>query len=88
VQITTASLPPSVLFRWYEQTVQASGGPGGLIWSITSGSLPRGMRLDPATGRIHGRPRLKGIWTFTIEARDPQNTAASREFTIASRLHY
>jgi hypothetical protein len=87
VQITTASLPHSVLFRWYEQTLQATGGSGGITWSVTSGSLPPGVKLDTSTGRLHGRPRRKGNWTFTIEARDTQNTAATQQLTLATRLH-
>ncbi len=88
VQINTSSLPYSILFRWYEQSMQASGGSASFTWSIVSGKLPPGMRLDSATGRIHGRPRLKGNWTFTVEARDSQNATAIRQFTIPTRLHF
>ncbi|MEQ1764408.1 MAG: putative Ig domain-containing protein [Pyrinomonadaceae bacterium] len=88
VQITTSSLPHSTLFRWYEQSVQATGGSALFTWSVISGKLPPGMRLDPATGRVHGRPRLKGTWSFTLEARDSQNAAATRQFTIPTRLYF
>jgi len=88
VQITTATLPNAVRMRWYEQTLQATGGSGSLVWSVTSGSLPPGLRMDQSTGRIHGRPRLEGVWNVTIEARDSQNVSASRQFIIQSRLNF
>lgn len=88
VQITTATVPNAVRMRWYEQTLQATGGSGSIMWSVTSGSLPPGLRLDHSSGRIHGQPRLKGIWNVTIEARDSQNVSASRQFTIQSRLNF
>ena len=88
VQITTTSVPNSVLFRWYQQTLEATGGLGGITWTVTSGTLPPGIRLDPASGRLHGRPRRKGTWTFTVEARDQQDSSASQQLTLATRLHY
>lgn len=84
VQITTASLPDPEMFRWYGQALQATGGSGPITWSVASGSLPRGMWLDAATGRIHGRARIKGTWTFTVEARDTLNSTVARTFTVRS----
>lgn len=87
VQIVTASLPNAAMFFWYEQTVQATGGAAGFTWTVTSGQMPPGLRLESATGHIYGRARLKGNWTFTLEARDSQNAAAARQFTISTRFH-
>ncbi len=86
--ITTATLPHAVRMRWYYQQLQRSGGTGPLTWSISSGSLPRGMRLDPATGTIYGRARLKGTWTFTVAVADSLGLSSSKQFTIESRLHF
>lgn len=90
LQITTASIADPVRIRPYSQALQASGGSGGFVWSINSGSLPAGLYLDPTTGVIHGRPRLTGTATFTVRAEDSQNSAinATREFTINVRLHF
>jgi len=88
VQITTASLTNSAHLRWLEQTGQATGGSASFTWSVVSGNLPPGMHLDPSTGRIHGRARLKGTWNFTLEARDAQDASATRQFTIQTRLHF
>jgi parallel beta-helix repeat protein len=89
MQMLTNSVPDTIRLRPYEQLLQATGGSGTYTWSISSGTLPPGLFLDPATGIIHGRARLKGTWNFTITAQDSQNTSqsVSRPLTIVSRLH-
>lgn len=88
VQISTTSLPSARRMRWYEQTIQAGGGTGTFVWTVVSGSLPQGLRLESTTGRVYGRPRLRGEWAVTVRAEDAQNPTsfATRQFTIASRL--
>lgn len=90
VQISTPSLPNTRRMRWYQASLQATGGSGGYSWSISTGSLPPGMRLDAATGRIHGRARLRGTWTFTVRATDLGDPlfTASRQYTISSGLQF
>jgi hypothetical protein len=89
VQITTESLPNARRGRFYNQTLQASGGSNSFVWSVSAGSLPPGMWLDAATGKIYGKAALKGTWNFTITAQDSQNPAmtTSRNFTINVRLY-
>jgi hypothetical protein len=88
-QINTVTLPDAVRMRYYAQSLSASGGSGAYIWSVSAGALPPGLVLDPATGVLRGRSRLKGTSIFTITARDPQNTgnSASQSFTITTFLH-
>lgn len=90
MQILTGSLPNTIRMRYYDQTLQASGGSGGFVWSVTSGKLPPGMWLDTATGTVRGRARQKGTWNFTITVQDSQNASAtaSQSFTVSSRLHF
>lgn len=89
VQITTSSLPNAQRGRFYNQTLQASGGSGNYVWTVSAGKLPPGMYLDSATGKIHGKAALKGVWNFTITAQDSQNPAvsATKNFTIEVRLY-
>lgn len=89
VQITTATLPNARRGRFFEQTLQAAGGSGAFVWTISEGNLPPKMRLDPGTGKISGRPPRKGIWNFTVTAADSQNpsAAASQSLTIEVTLN-
>ena len=89
VQITTTSLPSAIRGRTYNQTLQASGGSGSFVWTISAGSLPPGIFLNPATGAIFGKAVVRGTWSFTISASDSQNPAATatQNFTINANLH-
>ena len=90
VQILTASLPDPIRLRFYFQSVQASGGSGNYIWSVSSGQLPPGLALDANTGVIRGAVRLKGNWSFTITAQDAQNAGvtAAQTYSLTSKLHF
>ncbi|MGB7208903.1 MAG: putative Ig domain-containing protein [Pyrinomonadaceae bacterium] len=89
MQILTGSLADALRARSYSQTLQASGGSGTYLWSVSSGLLPPGLWLDSVSGTIRGRARLKGFWNFTISVQDAQNTSSivSQPLTINSHLH-
>src|SRR5262245_29822175 len=57
--IGTAALPNALQGSSYNQTLSASGGKGGMSWSIVtgSGSLPAGMNLAN-DGKITGTPSV------------------------------
>lgn len=84
MQIITGTLPNAPRLRLYHQGLQASGGSGVYVWSVSTGRLPPGLRLDPATGVIRGRPKRRGTWNFTITVADSQDPllTASRDFTM------
>lgn len=89
MQVTGGDPPAALRYRYYRHTLQASGGSGNYVWSVAAGSLPPGLYLNTSTGEIWGRARRRGTWNFTIialDAQDPMN-AASREFTIQTRLY-
>lgn len=90
IQISTTSLPNALHMRSYTQTLQAAGGSGSYVWSLSAGSLPPGMWLDASSGTIRGRARLEGSKNFTITVQDSQNgsVTASRAFTVHTRLHF
>ena len=54
----------------YDETPAASGGTGDLTWSVTDGTLPDGLSLDPSTGEITGTPTTAGTSDFTLVATD------------------
>ncbi len=79
--ITTASLPNGTVGAAYSQTLVASGGTGGYIWSVSSGSLPAGLSLSGA-GVIAGTPTAAGPSSFTVQVKDSSGATASQPLTI------
>jgi hypothetical protein len=89
VLISPAALPNAVRGRFYYHQLQATGGSGTYNWAVNSGPLPAGIKLDPVTGVLYGRPRLKGSWQFTLSAQDAQNPgdSDSQARSLTVRLH-
>jgi hypothetical protein len=54
LSITTTSLPSFFVGTPYSATLAATGGTAPYSWSITSGTLPNGLALNPSTGVISG----------------------------------
>lgn len=89
VQILTTTLPNAQRGRFYNQTLQATGGSGTFHWMILSGQLPPGMWLDTSTGKIHGKAAVKGAWNFIIGIQDVTNMSAvaTKSFMINVRWY-
>ena len=87
VNIATSSLPLAIRSKFYHQELIASGGSGRYVWSLTGGLLPAGLLLDPSTGRLSGKPRARGSWSFNLTAADAQNSSLSayRSYTLTVR---
>ena len=82
ITVNPPTLPNGALGNPYSQTVSASGGSTPYTFSISSGSLPSGLILSPATGLISGTPSVAGTFTFTVTATDINNCPGSRQYTI------
>jgi hypothetical protein len=59
----------------YSQSLTSTQSQGFVTYSITSGSLPPGLVLNPSTGIISGKPTRDGSYTFEITAYDDNGTA-------------
>lgn len=81
VTIQTATLPDGEVGLEYNAPLFATGGVGNFTWSITSGSLPDGLRLS-AGGDITGTPTTEGQSTVTIRAVDTDGGSDEATFTI------
>jgi hypothetical protein len=68
LSIGTSSLPATTTGSSYDSTLSASGAWGSYSWSVSSGSLPAGLSLNPQTGVIAGTPTTAGASSFTVEA--------------------
>jgi len=80
--ITASALASGVQGTNYSQLLQASGGTAPYIWSITSGALPAGLSLAPATGVIAGNPSATGTATFTVTVADAENPAQTKSVSL------
>ena len=94
--ITTASpLPKGSVYSStnrvsYSDTLSAQGGNPPYTWTLTTGSkLPPGLRLTKKTGRISGRAKTAGTYSFTVQVADhktathpPTQNKATKAFSI------
>ncbi|MDZ7724196.1 MAG: Ig domain-containing protein [candidate division KSB1 bacterium] len=88
LQILTGSLQTGTLNASFSQILTASGGTEPYTWSVTAGSLPDGLILDAASGKISGASVESGLFQFTIQVTDnsePQQSA-SVSLSIAIQL--
>jgi 6-phosphogluconolactonase (cycloisomerase 2 family) len=90
LMITTTNLPSGVVGDAYSSTVMATGGIPPYTFTISSGSLPAGLKLS-RSGVISGTPSGSvGISNFTVQVKDsaiPAQTAtANLSITITGAL--
>lgn len=65
----------------YSQTVTASP-PGTYTYTVSIGSLPSGLSLNPLTGEITGVPTASALFGFTITATDENGCFGSRAYVF------
>jgi hypothetical protein len=86
LNITTPSLPAGSIGQAYNQTVAATGGFGARTWSISAGSLPLGLDLNPTTGEISGTPTASGTLSFTVRVQDTAGQSETQDLSITINL--
>lgn len=82
-EIDTPSLPNGTRLQPYSFDLDTKCGDAD--WYVISGQLPPGLGLDSRRGRLAGTPSLKGVYTFTLEARlrsSTSNDVISRGYAI------
>ena len=72
---TSARRAPAAFGAPFEAMLTASGGNGTYTWSLSAGTLPRGLLF--ADGAFSGRPREEGAFAFTATATDSEGRVAS-----------
>jgi hypothetical protein len=80
--INTTQLPTVSLNASYNQALVATGGRVPYTWSVTSGSLPNGLNLAPATGVISGSATAPGTYNFGIQVTDADAISVPQTLSI------
>lgn len=87
VTLNPATLPVATAEVAYSQSLSATGGTAPYTYSISSGALPAGLSLDPATGAFAGTPTVAGTFVVSVTAHDSSTGtgapfSASRNYTL------
>jgi hypothetical protein len=88
--IVTTSLPNPADGVAYSQTLAAAGGAVPYTWSVSNGSLPPGLLLNP-DGTLTGTPSGTGTFTFTVQVADttqPTPQTASAIFGLQTTVTF
>nr|WP_298096091.1 putative Ig domain-containing protein [uncultured Shinella sp.] len=69
----------------YSQSITAKGGSGALVYSISSGKLPKGVVLNVSTGELTGplaTDASAGNYTLAIQVRDGNGATGKANYTL------
>jgi hypothetical protein len=80
--LNTTPLVKGEVKAYYYDILVASGGSSKQIWIVSSGALPEGLTMDPASGYISGYPVSVGTTKFTAKVVDSTGPEKSMEFSI------
>ena len=81
-EILTTSLQRAPVSKSYAAWIAVEGGTSPYQFSLSSGSLPKGMRLNATTGKISGTPTVLGTSSFTVEVTDANTNSATASLSI------
>jgi len=88
--ITTTTVPDATLGAAYTAPITATGGVPPLAWSLSSGTLPKGLALGSSTTgtvNITGKATVAGAFTFTVTVTDAtgaSNTSGTLQIVVSS----
>ncbi len=74
LKIQNKSLVKATAGSNYKQQLVALYGMPPYKWSITAGTLPNGLTLDPASGLLAGTPTVTGNFPITVQVQDSEPT--------------
>jgi FtsP/CotA-like multicopper oxidase with cupredoxin domain/fibronectin type 3 domain-containing protein len=86
VAISTTALPNGYTGTAYSQTLAGTGAPLPYVWSISAGTLPAGLQLDPGTGIISGTPTVVATTSFTVKVIAGNGSSATQALSIRVQL--
>lgn len=82
ITITPATVPAGNVGSAYNSTFTASGGTGPYTFTISAGSLPAGVSLNPA-GTLSGTPTQSGSFNFVVRTTDNFGFTGVQPYTLS-----
>lgn len=80
------TLPGAKFKKSYSVQLEASGGTRPYTWSLKSGKLPKGLKLNSTTGKISGRAQVRGLFKFTVKVSDSSDPIQSKSKLFKLRV--
>jgi Putative Ig domain len=80
--VLSSPLPNAQIGVSYSATIAAQGGSQPYNWSLSSGSLPKGVALNSATGVISGTSSQAGSFAFTVKVTDANSQSSTQQFAL------
>ena len=87
----TVNVPPSLTFAAppggevgvaYSDALTVGGGTAPYAWSVSTGTLPPGLTLNPSTGLLSGTPTTAGSYSFSVLVTDSSGQTAGNAVTL------
>jgi len=82
ITLSPSTLPTGTVGTAYSQTIAASGGTAPYTFTVTAGTLPNGLTLNPTTGILSGTPTTAATYTFTVTAKDANTVTGSQSYSV------
>ena len=82
LSLVTTSLPKGQVTVAYSQTITATGGTKPYNFSVSAGTLPAGLSLNPTTGVISGTPTISGTYPTTLVVTDARGCSVKLPVTV------
>jgi hypothetical protein len=84
LQITRVRLAGGSVGQSYKAKVTVAGGKDP-VWTVMSGKLPSGLKLNSSTGAITGVPKRAGSFHFTVSVKDSLGATVSIRYGLLIR---
>jgi hypothetical protein len=83
--ISTQRVASATVGTAYSFKLGTKGGVGSVRWTIVSGTLPAGLKLNAHTGAIAGTARAAGTAKVTVRAKDAAGGISTKTFVVSAR---
>ena len=82
ITVNPSSLPNGQIAQAYSQQLSQTGGATPVTWSLSAGSLPGNLTLNPTTGLLSGTPVMAGSFPFTVQVTDANGCTGAQAYTL------